>query len=172
MKPYLIKKGNHYCLHPIKLHYDRKRLITEFMFPDSCAYDLHSKDQFDWNKVVGLGFGFNHHHNSYRIGARFDPLSRKMELGHYYYNHKLRHDTSMVFVKLNQHIKSDISFSRSDNTIWNRIYVGTDGRWTEVYNNTLFFDFRKVPRWGFFLYPFQGGNEPAQHDTTYLLDIL
>ena len=175
MKEYIIKEGNHYCLHPIKIHYGVKRVIADFVLTDSCIYDLGTPDQFDFNKLVGLGWGWFHHKNSYRIGTRYDVVSKRFELSHYSYNNKKRIFPVMCSVEPNQQVRSIMSFSRSSNTIWNKIIVfeKQDNVVIEkvIYDSGINFDFTNVPKWGFVLYPYQGGNCPAQHRMKHLLDI-
>lgn len=170
MKEYTIKEGNHYCFHPIKFHWEVKRLIIDFMFTDSCAYDLGTVDQFDWNKVFGIGFGFSHHKNSYRIGSCYDVLSKRMQLAHYSYNKGRREYPYMCAVELNQQVRSIISFSRSTNTISNRIVIFENGVEKVLYEGNIHFDFTKVAKWGVVLFPFFGGDRTALHDMKHLLD--
>ena len=68
MKKYTIKEGRHYSLHGQWLHVNKKELIIKAKIPYTSKYDLKDEDQLDVNKVGGIGFGFNHHDNSIRLG--------------------------------------------------------------------------------------------------------
>lgn len=172
MNTYTIDAGNHYCLHPLKIHWNKKRLIFEFMFTESCKYNLGTEDQLDWNKYFGIGFGFNHHKNSYRVGSRYDPISEKFLLSHYSYNHGVRSYPVMCPVDLNQHYMCVIGLNRAANSITNTLSVAESGDWKLIYAGGIDFDFNGVSRLGFNLWPYQGGNIPAPHKMDYMLGEL
>jgi len=171
-KTYTVKKGFHYSAHIPHLHWEVSRLVFDFIFDESCIYNLGSVDQFDWNKVYGVGFGFSHHKDSYRIGSRWDNLSGKMQLAHYSYNHSVRSYVDMCAVELNQQCQSYITFDRDANCISNVISVFNNAEPTVIYNNSVPFDFKNVPTWGFMLYPYFGGNEAAVSDYTVKINRI
>lgn len=172
MKIYTVQKGNHYSAHLPEFHFGITRLVFDFIFDDSCVYNHNGIDQFDWNKVYGLGFGLNHHKNSYRVGSRWDLASGRMELGHYYYNNYVRSFPTMCSVELNQQCNSYISLDKRSNTIWNTICVFVDGREEIIYSDGINFDFKGVPSWGLMLDPYFGGNKVAVRDYNLKLERI
>jgi hypothetical protein len=61
-------------------------LTQSIHFTDSCKYVLGGEDQFDINKVYGVGFGLSHHHNnSVRIGWMYEPNSDRIRIYSYAY---------------------------------------------------------------------------------------
>jgi hypothetical protein len=54
-------------------------------FDESCRYDLQNDDQFDTNKLVGIGYLWHHHKNSARFGWRYWTERREIALSAYCY---------------------------------------------------------------------------------------
>lgn len=55
-------------------------------FTDSCRYILKGSDQYDWNKLFGVCFGWNGiHKNSARFVWRYNPGTDMIEIAAYYY---------------------------------------------------------------------------------------
>lgn len=54
-------------------------------FTDSCRYDLGSEDQFDINKLIGIGYLPGHHKDSARFGWRYWTERKEIELSAYCY---------------------------------------------------------------------------------------
>ena len=54
-------------------------------FTDNCRYDLGNEDQFDTNKLCGIGYLPGHHHESARFGWRYWPERGWVELSAYCY---------------------------------------------------------------------------------------
>lgn len=55
------------------------------MFTDSCRYNLESDDQFDTNKLCGIGYLPGHHKHSARFGWRYVPVTDTVEVLAYCY---------------------------------------------------------------------------------------
>jgi hypothetical protein len=59
---YTFKKGNH---RPNKLTFglfvNKKSVVRDVIFHDSCRYYLAGEDQYDVNKLFGLGYLWHHH---------------------------------------------------------------------------------------------------------------
>jgi hypothetical protein len=54
-------------------------------FDESCRYDLGNDDQFDTNKLVGIGYLWHHHKDSARFGWRYWTERKEIELSAYCY---------------------------------------------------------------------------------------
>jgi hypothetical protein len=54
-------------------------------FDESCRYDLGTDDQFDTNKLVGIGYLWHHHKDSARFGWRYWTERKEIELSAYCY---------------------------------------------------------------------------------------
>lgn len=68
------------------LWWNRKSFQWKVRFTDSCRYDLQTDDQFDTNKLCGIGFipGF-HHKDSARFGWRYITDTGQVEIMSYCY---------------------------------------------------------------------------------------
>jgi hypothetical protein len=66
--------------------WNKKSFTWNVQFTDSCRYDLKSNDQYDMNKLCGVGFipGF-HHKDSARFGWRYSDKKGMIELSAYCY---------------------------------------------------------------------------------------
>lgn len=54
-------------------------------FDESCRYDLGTDDQYDVNKLVGIGYLLHHHKDSARFGWRYWTDRKEIELSAYCY---------------------------------------------------------------------------------------
>lgn len=54
-------------------------------FDSSCKYEIEGEDMMDTNKLFGVGYFFNHHVDSARLGWRYDPYTQKIVLSAYCY---------------------------------------------------------------------------------------
>jgi hypothetical protein len=81
-----IPTGHHYA-RPFRLGiWWRKTSFTWVVkFDESCRYDLGNEDQFDTNKLVGIGYLPHHHKNSARFGWRYDIETDRIILSAYCY---------------------------------------------------------------------------------------
>jgi hypothetical protein len=96
-----IKKGNHY---PFPYYLGMPKWVNEnkittmameFMFMDSCIYDLKDEDQGDVNKLFGFSIGY-HHKTSFRFGWRADLKTNTIEIVAYEYHDKVRQATMHI----------------------------------------------------------------------------
>jgi hypothetical protein len=73
MRFYQIKKGNHYASMSIfekigAIGWKKNALSLRFSFRESCWWaPARNQDDYDQNKLAGIGFGTNHHNNSVRL---------------------------------------------------------------------------------------------------------
>lgn len=54
-------------------------------FYESCRYDLGNDDQYDTNKLIGIGYLPGHHKDSARFGWRYWTERKEIELSAYCY---------------------------------------------------------------------------------------
>lgn len=83
---FTIHKGKHYS-RPFRfgLWWRRTSFSWVVKFDESCRYDLGNEDQFDTNKLVGIGYLWHHHKNSARFGWRYWTERKEIELSAYCY---------------------------------------------------------------------------------------
>lgn len=160
----LIKKNRHYpWLIPIALpKWVRKNSETtisgEFMFTESCIYDLHDEDQWDVNKLMGFSIGHHHKCNSFRFGWRPNKNMDKISIVAYEYRNSIRQKTLPITeVGLNEWHRYELSYDsniiRTRYSIDNRIFADLTGE-----------TIRKSFGLGYTLGVYFGGNEKAPHD--------
>lgn len=157
---YKIKKNRHYSqwtMPQLHLHASGFKIIVKFS--ENCIYNK-SELGYDWadiNKLYGLGFGLNHHNNSFRIGWRAE--GKKIHLFSYWYdNHKLNYD-SIGIINVNEEYAITVNFGtkKTNVTVFNKNSI------TYMYNTIIFNRYNKC-FFGFVLNPYFGGNKTAPHD--------
>jgi len=94
MEQFVIKKGNHYAngeffriFDPNYYHYNIVSFYGTFQFMDGSWYSKVGENSSDKNKLVGLGFGLNHHKNSVRFAwiPNYNKVG-KIEIWAYWYD--------------------------------------------------------------------------------------
>lgn len=65
--------------------FNRSSFAWTVKFDESCRYDLQSDDQFDTNKLIGIGYLPGHHKDSARFGWRYDTKTEQVEVLAYCY---------------------------------------------------------------------------------------
>jgi hypothetical protein len=161
MKEFKIKAGKHrsgYFFRPV---FGNTILTFNATFKDGCQYDIGLPDQLDINKLIGLSYGY-HHSNSVRIGWRYNTTTNKIDLLAYIYRNKerLTEDTCPVIasVDINETVYGMISYERKQY----RIILYTE---SDVYNEVCYDIYNtKLPKIGYVLFPYFGGNQVAPHD--------
>jgi hypothetical protein len=154
-----IKKGNHYSSWKFpKFYVNNLNVSKNIIFTDSCKYDLGSEDQYDINKLFGIGYFPWHHYNSVRFGWRYNIANNNISIFSYWYHNKIRNYELMGSVELN-----DLNFYL--------IQIKDNQHELIVLNRSLDIVMEHVvdvpPKSiGYYLKPFFGGNKPAPHDIT------
>lgn len=75
----------------------------EFIFTESCRYNLHDSDQGDWNKLFGISESLDNHTISMMWAWRYDTVTQLIEITPYQHDYKLYSDAP-----LNRHFYNDI----------------------------------------------------------------
>jgi len=169
MKWYTIHKGKHRSGLYVKPHYNKHELTYDVTFTDTCRYTLNTTDQFDINKLFGLSYGF-HHHNSVRFGWRnLKESSNKIEILAYCYidGIRLRERGTNIFIGF---VDTNKTYTFSIKTTNKSYILSVDDKYSKV--NTKEIDHNKLPKWGYHLYPYFGGNCPAPHDINIFMEKI
>ena len=69
-------------------------------FDESCRYDLGNPDQYDINKLIGIGYLPGHHKDSARFGWRYDIKTGQVEIMAYCYANGQRVVKSICFCEI------------------------------------------------------------------------
>jgi hypothetical protein len=151
---FLTKKGSHYCdqyfYRFINLLNNKPQLKYLVVFSESCRYTLNTEDQQDINKLFGFSLGFNHHQDSARFGWFFkDDV---IHLYAYIYDRGVRKFNFIQTVKIGEEHVLTLK-DEGDN-------------WSFLVDNQTELKMKKSSKfkWGYKLWPFFGGNNPAPHD--------
>lgn len=168
MKNYTIYKGSHYSLHLPKAFIKNPTNIDfNFKLDENCLYKpLSAENLEDISKIFGLSFGL-HHTNSYRVGFAYgyDNFS----LFHYWYNNGVRNYRKIFSCKPGDQISGSLKINRKDNII-NTFYYNKENSQSSL--GSVAFDFSKIPNWGYYLFPYYGGNEVAQQKMDIGLEFI
>ena len=158
---YIIRKDNHFGFHLPRLQYNLKKLNFNVLVDKNCEYHLGDNDQYDINKLYGISWGL-HHKNSFRIGWTYDELEHAIKLFLYTYNNSVRSWDYLCTIPLEYKLKFNITFTRENNII---VIKWLDK--TEI----IYFEFPEK-KWGYYLWPYFGGNKKAPHNITIKLQQL
>ncbi|MDP2692821.1 MAG: hypothetical protein Q8O88_04245 [bacterium] len=158
-KTYKIKKGKHLSGFRVSPIYNKKVSIYEVIFTKSCIYNLGNSDQLDVNKLFGISFGY-HHTNSARFGWRAE--GDKIQISVYCYKNGKRYMKDMCLVDINK------TYSMTITNIGN-YYEFEIKDTTSAFYSYAKISKPKTPKFGYKLWPYFGGNEPAPHDVEILM---
>lgn len=86
MAKYLIRQGSHRAL-PLSfgLFIGKKSMTRKVIFHSDCRCDLGNDNQYDWNKLFGVGYLWSPHTDSARFGWRYNKQNDVIEIGAYAY---------------------------------------------------------------------------------------
>jgi hypothetical protein len=156
-----IKKGKHRTNKPrLGLHYNKRTLSYNVTFYESCLYKTElSSNQKDINKLFGLSFGL-HHKNSARFGWR-STNDDCIEVLAYVYRDGVRineWDEPIYIdrIDINKEYTFELTLSDSYYT-----FMVKDG--DDIVGASLIKSGKLFPI-GYYLNPYFGGDEKAQHN--------
>lgn len=170
MRFYLIKKGNHYASMSLfekigAIGWKINNLSMRFIFRKECWWaPPRNQDDYDQNKLAGIGFGTNHHNNSVRLTWVPDFASQGMinVYGYTYDEKKADPKFVSVFIK-SVHV---------DEPVTGKIESREGFYFITVKDVTVKMDnVNSDPKLCFRLFPYFGGNNTAPHDMTIELDM-
>jgi hypothetical protein len=160
---YSISRGKH-TSRPFRfgLYVNKRDITYDVTFFDSCKYNLNSDDQYDTNKLFGIGYFPHHHSNSARYGWRYNPLTDLIELMAYCYDNGIRTITKICDCKVNEPYRLSIQIEAGR-------YVFIVGR------GSMFIAQFPVPKsknfkFGYKLGVYFGGNMTAPNDMAVMLN--
>jgi len=170
MRFYLIKKGNHYASMSIfekigGIGWKINTLSMRFSFRKECWWGPpRDQDDYDQNKLAGIGFGTNHHNNSVRLTWVPDFGNQGMinVYGYTYDEKKEGQKFTFTFIK-SVHVEEPVTGK----------IESREGRYfITVQDVTIQMDNIKTdPNLCFRLYPYFGGNNTAPHDMVIELEM-
>lgn len=158
MKIYTIEEGNHYCNGiNVKFHSNVRALHFETNLNSNCLYTLGTVDDFDINKIYGITWGLLNDKNSFRIGWNCQNANGMIQY------HAYLHDRGVMRYKyLFESLPGSteifgVVFERGSN----EIQIFSSGGIT-----TIPFDFTGIVNYGYYNWPYFGGNSTAPHYMT------
>lgn len=164
-KLFTIPQGKHSSGFHFRPHIGKKFLQYDVMFDKSAQYYHGDIDQYDINKLFGLSYGM-HHTNSVRFGWRsLGNLTSSVEILAYCYVDGVRvpEDGQNLFISMvdmNEYYTYRINVGENDYTLTIFQKGQVKGR-LEILH-------RGLPKWGYHLYPYFGGNRTTPHDVNIL----
>lgn len=162
---YTIRTGSHRGW-PFAFGIFRNKKVFErdVYFDNSCKYSLEGQDQFDVNKIFGLGYFWNHHKYSVRFGWRYDRDKELIVLSGYVYDRGERMIAELC----------DVNFFR-----WMRLRISiNDNKYSfqvfDSFSEWRSLGFAWLPKthskqWSYRLGFFFGGNKPSPNKMHILL---
>lgn len=162
---YFILKNNHYSLPPHGcIHFGTTKQKVKFRFSKNCIYPVDEKNDFT-NKLFGWSYGL-HHKNSIRVGWRpaFDAeKSKRIDLFFYSYNNGTRKVEYFhsVYVLVDNELTIEVFTEK------NRVVFSMSEFIKEEFPFVL-----PQFKYGYFLYPYFGGNPTAPQNITINLKRL
>lgn len=156
---FTIKKGKHFSNQFLYKMYNffnfKKKVEYIVKFPSSCIYELNKKDQMDINKLFGFSLGVLHHQNSVRFGWNY--LEGKIILHAYCYEDGKRNNSFITRIPLDQEFKLGIFVEENVYTFVVENLKTNHKSKVKMYGKQKF-------KFGYNLWPYFGGNNPAPHD--------
>jgi hypothetical protein len=169
MKPYTIKKGNHYANISLfeklfSFGWKVKRSAYNFKFHSECWWaPPRNSDDNDLNKLCGIGYGTNHQENSARLAWRPDfNVPGKIEIYGYVYDQQSGGHISKYITSVQTGVNCTGLITSTDTT-----YVIMVNAVSVTMQNNI-----KDPNLCFHLYPYFGGNNTAPHDMVIELEFI
>jgi hypothetical protein len=155
---FTVERGEHYsdrflykALNSLVLSRSIQYLVK---FDSSCKYQLSKRDQQDVNKLFGYSIGFDHHKNSARFGWHWHW--GKIHASAYLYRDGERIVLPMAKLELDSWYRFSIEAQEESDC-----FLIADEESTIAIANV---ERRAKFRFGFHLWPYFGGNNPAPHE--------
>lgn len=160
MKKYIVKKGKH-RFWPLNLNiwWNKKELHYFIQFDFSCKYNLQNNDQYDINKIIGIGyfdwFWPPHHVNSARFGWNYNIKTDRIDIYSYCYINKERKCNYLCSFDFNT--KYELILNITQNSYIFNVVIN---------NQTITYTINKThnKKLSFILDPYFGGNETAPNN--------
>lgn len=167
-----INKGTHYPYRiplALPLYIPKNRVKSReanFLFTESCMYDLHNQDQNDVNKLFGFSIGEHHWNSSFRFGWRPDLVKQEIQIVAYEYRNGARQPTKPIGnVSLERWYTYHIAYDPINNI---SSYCVVDENYNWLCTTITQYEKAKYIPLGYTLGVYFGGNEKAPHDMIIL----
>jgi hypothetical protein len=163
---FTIRKGWHYS-RPFRfaLWWNRKVFTRKVVFANNCRYGLPGDDQADTNKLFGVGYLPGHQKDSARFGWRYLP-GYKMEVLAYCYVEGKRIIESVALCEVGQLYRFKLNITATEYMF--SVFDLAGGASNLIGQTIIAKRHSKKLQYG--LWPYFGGNRPAPHYMTILLD--
>lgn len=149
---YKLYKGHHFCLHPIKFHYNKPSLEFMVNFNDDCKYE---NNDGSINKLFGISWGY-HMNNSFRIG--WNILNDQLHIYGFAHENEGKITSSLGIIPFNKDILIKIDFRRNLEII----VVKWTYDWVQ-YSDHMDYTYPDI-KFGYYLWPFFGGKKSCPHN--------
>lgn len=162
MKTYIIPQAKHRSGYYFRPHIGCRHLTRKVMFDKTSSYYFGDIDQYDINKLFGVSFG-HHHTNSARFGWRsLSPHTTSIEILAYCYVdgvRKIEDDNaiSICVVDIDKPYTYDLTINKTNYNFMVYNHFNTPIGDVTIPHNSL-------PNYGYYLYPYFGGNRKAIRD--------
>lgn len=156
---FTILKGCHRA-RPLRLWcwWNRRLFNWQVQFTESCRYNLQSEDQYDTNKLCGIGYLPGHHRHSARFGWRYWNEKCWIELSAYCYVDGRRIIQHIGFLEIGKQYRITLQVTR-------RSYVfGAEELGKCKMLGNVVIDHNHNKKFAYRLGPFFGGNRRAPAD--------
>ena len=166
MKKYTILKGNHRSGFYIKPHYRTFDLSYDVLFTNSTIYQLDKINQFDINKLFGLSYGY-HHTNSVRFGWRsVGYAGNKIDIVAYCYvnGQRVKDVGRYTFLTM---IQTNKLYTFSIKTLPTKYTLSVSDQSGLIASKSITHD--TLPDYGYYLFPYFGGDCVAPHNIDIFL---
>lgn len=165
MNKAVIKKGKHRPRLPHIGLVFKGEVCYEYKFLPSCMYVRGDNDQYDINKLHGIGYFPHHHRNSARSGWRWSEERGCVEFFAYCYVNRKRVAQFICDVNIGDYIR--VSIKSSIGTYLFIVTNYTSGRRDEILINS----FKENTNFGYRLGIYVGGGDVIGKDDVALHDM-
>lgn len=148
-----IKKGDHYSQKKFKFWWNRRSFKWAIKFDDSCKYYFNDSDEYDINKLIGIGWLPQLHVDSVRFGWTYNNITDKVDIFSYCYIKSTRYMDFITSIKIGEIYNLSIDINKD-------AYILTANNISVSINHT---NNKKIQ---YLLRPYFGGNKPAPNDIT------
>lgn len=154
--------AGHHRARPLRfgLWWRRSSFAWVVKFTNSCRYDLGNDDQYDTNKLVGIGYLPGHHKDSARFGWRYDKVKGQIEIMAYCYVKGQRVIQSLCFCDI------DKEYDLFLKVLSNCYYLSVCEQGTPKVIGYAWVNHNHNKHFKYRLGVFFGGNQVAPHEMT------
>lgn len=131
-----------------------KQMSRTVIFDESCIYDLKSEDQFDVNKLFGLGFFPHHIQTSARFGWNWNLKSEVIDIYTFIHRGGIFSFEFMTFIEIDKPITLTLLVQKRQVIFEAKKKTGFITMSQPLITNPLAYQ----------LHPYFGGNQTAPHD--------